>query len=294
MFFNYKVIIVGLAFLCSPFYVLACNCEIRNTLNFKDWNDAPIIFKAYLKDYVQTSQFVKLSFTNLEILKGKVKKDVTIFIKTNESHTLIHGIKRFHQGDNWIVFAEYDYNGRNEYLRLLDSEDSAYCALSRPIKNESDIVIDFIQSFPFAKTMNIYKTESSGIKISGVIENGSAIGNWKYSYPTGTFCTTEYKNGLKHGYELWYSKDSYGVYYKSQEKLYDQGRKKYLKLFDSSGTLREWIVYGETENFMLRFRSNKPIGKWVYNKLDESTTAYLMRKNGMKIFKMNKPIKELR
>ena len=294
MLCQFKFAIVGLTILFSPIYSIACNCEVKTDINLKDWNDAPIIFKANLESYVQTSQYIKLSFTRIEVLKGKIEKEVTIFIKTNESHTLIHGVKQFNQGDDWIVFAEYEYNGRAEYVRLVDSEDSAYCALSRPIQDESDTVLDFIKSFPFDKTLSIHTTEENGFQLSGEIENGVASGYWKYSYPTGTFCTIEYKNGLKHGYEFWYNKDSNGVYHKTQERLYKEGRKKYLKSYDFSGILREWIVYEENENFMLRFKSDKPIGKWVYNKLDETTTAYLMRKNGMKIFKMNKPIKELR
>lgn len=270
-----------------------CNCQIRTSYNIKDWNDTPIIFEAELVDFIQTTQFIKLTFNQIKTLKGSVKKKISIFVKLNESHTLIHGIERYQLGDKWVVFSEVEHIGKKKYLRLFDSEDSAYCALSRPITSNDSKLHDFLVQAP---TLNskLYQEQRSGLTSIGKIRNGVPKGQWKYAYDTGSHLISQYKNGLKHGAEKFFQVNHEHSSSITKEISYVNGKKEYLKTFDHDGKVREWIVYGSTENFLLRFRDGHVVGKWLYNKKSGITTAYLISSSSTKIFTLPKPIKELR
>jgi hypothetical protein len=276
-----------------PGIMLACNCEVRNSFNFRDWNDTPIIFKAILSDYVRTNQFIKLSFSEIDVVKGKFKDDVTIYVKTNESHTLIHGINTYQRGDTWLVFAEQENIGNKRYIRLVDSEDSAFCALSRPIHAQNDALLTYIDSISNFKQKEIVE-DTYNLRSIGNLRRGLPHGTWRYEYHSGTICIMEYRRGVKHGHELYFNKNQKGHYYKIKEVLFKYNTKQYLKTYHTNGMLSECIVYGAEENFLLRFRSGHLIGKWVYHKTSDKTTAYLNKKNSLEVFDLEKPIKELR
>lgn len=293
MSLNVRTILIWVLSIGIPAYIHACNCEVRNSFNIRDWNDTPIIFKAILNDYVRTNQFVKLSFNQINTIKGVVKDEITIYVKTNESHTLVHGISQYQSGDTWLVFAEKEIIGNKKYIRLLDSEDSAFCALSKPISSGDDLLLNYIESVANA-SINLVKEESDNLLSIGKLKHGLPHGKWKYKYPSGTICLMEYKRGVKSGLEQYFNADLNGQYQKTKEVFYVDNRKQYLKTYHTDGILSEWIVYGKEENFLLRFRSKHLIGKWVYNKLTGKTTAYLKKKKGVEIFEVDKPIKELR
>lgn len=88
-----------------------------------------------------------LKFEPRIAFKGEAPPDMTLYFQPGKNHTLLHAVKEFNNGDEWIVFARKRAKDGRVYYTLKESPSRVDCALSRPLRKapEEDPYIPFLQ-----------------------------------------------------------------------------------------------------------------------------------------------------
>ncbi len=115
----------------------ACNCEPALQLSADGWNDADIIFTATLLEH-KMGIVGMLEFEPRKMYKGEMDAAVTFYFQPGKDHTLLHAVRKFSPGDEWIVFARKTVRGGRVYYRLKESPLRSVCALSRPLEEDRE------------------------------------------------------------------------------------------------------------------------------------------------------------
>ena len=168
-----------LILLASIDNITACSCKAQPELTVMQMNDSELIFTATLEEYKIGMAAGSLKLKPKQVYKGALEESITIYFKLKDSHTLFSKSVKFEEQKDWIIFARKKVIGERKYYRLIDSEISTFCALSRP-------VIEKKGGDSFLRFLNETGNQSNGEKQFSDSENNLiAKGFYKENAPTG-------------------------------------------------------------------------------------------------------------
>jgi antitoxin component YwqK of YwqJK toxin-antitoxin module len=144
-----------------------------------------------------------LKFETKTTFKGEAPATATFYFQLGNNHTLLHAIKEFKAGDEWIVFARRKAIGDRVYYRLKDSPLRTLCALSRPIRQEGE-------EDPYILFLNSMAQQASGyqqffdkdgqLTAEGQYDSLIPVGPWTYYRPgRSNKVSGQYINGRREG-----------------------------------------------------------------------------------------------
>ena len=180
----------------------ACNCEPAAQPDVADWNDADVVFTATLSEH-KMGLVGMLKFESREKYKGNVEPTVTFYFQPGKDHTLLHAVKDFNPGVEWIVFARKEMVGGKVHYRLKASPTRTVCALSRPIQEdrEKDPYLLFLRDIaPRANGGQKIYNETDQLVAEGEYIGQTPIGEWIYHNPERkTSVSGQYIEGRREG-----------------------------------------------------------------------------------------------
>ena len=227
MFTFQRFVLIFAFLLFQVFNSFACSCKAKPELSILDLNDAEMIFTASIEEYSLGMAIGSLTFKPKEIFKGEVNQTLTIYFKLKDTHTLFHKSIKFREKEDWIVFIQSKSIGNRNYLRLKESENSSYCALSRPLnrKKDTDNYLAYLSKMSNLKDGFCQITsEDSILQAQGFYSNNIPIKLWKYYKPNGHLnLAGMYINGKREGEWLKYTSTSKGDNLVVQKRFYSKG-----------------------------------------------------------------------
>jgi antitoxin component YwqK of YwqJK toxin-antitoxin module len=277
-----KFFVLGsIVFVFNSSTTKACSCSAQSNLSIMNLNDSELIFTATLLEYRVGMGAGSLVFKPKHIYKGTLEETITIYFKPKNGHTLFNKSVQFQEQKDWIVFARKKVVAERKYYRLMDSEGSSYCALTRPIEKDAkkDAYLDFLstmgrQADGYQKIYN----EQNILIAEGKYENNRPIKEWKYYQTDGRpFISGGYKDGKKFGEWLKYTSSSKGSAVVIQKKYYDQGELKEIHDLRYSGAVSFKKFLSDTTEIRHYLFEDGTLNSVTYrNKEDNSmnTTSY--------------------
>ncbi|MCB0584713.1 MAG: hypothetical protein KDD06_05225 [Phaeodactylibacter sp.] len=180
----------------------ACNCEPAPQLGAADWNDADLIFTATLLEH-KMGMVGMLKFETQKTFKGETEPSFTFYFQPGKDHTLLHAVKNFNPGDEWIVFARRVVKENRVFYRLKETPTRTVCALSRPLleEKEDDPYLPFLEDM--AGNANGYRKiydENGQLLAEGKYDNLIPVSRWAYYRPERqTRSFGDYVDGRREG-----------------------------------------------------------------------------------------------
>jgi len=246
---------------------LGCDCKPRPEIGVSDWNDIGIIFKARLSVAQKSFQFGVLTFEEITMYKGTLPSDsLTLFFQPHKSHTLLHAIKKFTIGEEWIVFAKQEEIEGRIFYRLVDTNNKHYCALSRPLLKTEDAYLNFLDYM--VETANGYRQfyDTEGKLLSeGRYDQKIPTGHWKYYLEERIIYEGPFLQGLKNGHWLTYSYNRKGKQALTKKEVYENGKIKGSYNYALNGDLRWSLETTDHQKIYSYYRKNKLYNKLIYS-----------------------------
>lgn len=277
----------------------ACSCKNKSIPDIMDLNDSELIFTATLLKYEIGMAAGSLQFMPKYKYKGTLEDTITIYFQPQNAHLVFNKDVKFQENQDWIVFARIKTKGERKYYRLIETDGSNFCALSRPVKKnqEKDEYLDFLaqngnQPDGFKKFFNGEKELSA----EGFFINNAPSMEWKYYHSGGKpNISGEYKSGKREGEWLKYTTNSKGETTVIQKRYYNQGVLTEIQDLRYSGTISFKKILTDTTEIRHYLNEDETINSIVHrNKDDDSMKAIIYHENGLikeeKYFEENKLI----
>ncbi|MFT4664743.1 MAG: antitoxin component YwqK of YwqJK toxin-antitoxin module [Gammaproteobacteria bacterium] len=258
-----------------------CDCKPRPEIGVTDWNDIAFIFKARLVAAKKTVQFGSMTFDVVTEYKGTLPTDsITFYYQPYTSHTLLHAVKDFTAGKEWIIFARQEKVGQRIYYRLVDTDNDHFCALSRPLLKNKDAYLFFLDYM--AETANGYRQfyDTEGHLLSeGEYHQKVPKGQWKYYWKERLIYEGAFLKGKKNGHWLTYTYSRKGKQVLAKKETYENGKVKKTFNYHLNGDLRWTLEITDHQKTYSYYRNNNLDIKRV-SSLEDKTSYIAYYKKG--------------
>ncbi|MCO6480803.1 MAG: hypothetical protein J5I94_29445 [Phaeodactylibacter sp.] len=267
-----KYLLPAFLVLLSSVRALACNCEPVQQLGAADWNDADIIFTATLLEH-RMGMVGMLRFEPRKSYKGQGEPGMTFYFQPGKDHTLLHAVKEFRPGDEWVVFATKKNTGNREYYRLKASPNRADCALSRPVQ-EDDPYLTFLEEM--ARTAGGHRKmydEQGRLTAEGAYLEQVPVSRWAYYEPEReTVVSGNYENGRREGEWLLLKEMPGGKKQAIRKTIYNSGSPAEIHDYSHTGTISLKKILTDSTETRFYFRPDGALKNRIHANLEENTT----------------------
>ncbi len=267
-----KIILPVFLFLISAPRAIACNCEPVQQLGAADWNDADIIFTATLLEH-RMGMVGMLRFESGKSYKGQAGPEMTFYFQPGKDHTLLHAVKEFKPGDEWVVFATKKNTGNREYYRLKASPNRADCALSRPVQ-EDDPYLRFLEEM--ARTAEGHRKiydEQGRLTAEGAYRAKVPVSRWAYYEPERkTVVSGNYENARREGEWLLLKEMPGDKEQLIRKTIYNSGSPAEIHDYSHTGAISLKKILTDSTETRFYFRPDGTLKNRIHTNLDENTT----------------------
>ena len=271
-----KPVLFTLLFLgCNARALYACNCEPVLQLGAADWNDADIIFTATLLEH-KMGMVGMLKFEPEAAFKGEAPHNITLYFQPGKNHTLLHAIKEFINGDEWIVFARKRVKDGRVYYSLKESPSRVACALSRPLRKapEVDPYILFLQDM--SQKAEGYRTmydENGGLMAEGAYIAQIPVNHWAYYQPERKMAVSgNYVNGEREGEWVQTKETSDGGQQLIRKTLYRNGDIAEIHDYSYTGKVSLTKILTDSTETRLYYRPDGTLKNRIFTGLENNTS----------------------
>lgn len=254
---------------------LACNCEPVEQLGAANWNDADIIFTATLLEY-RMGMVGMLRFESRRSYKGQADAEMTFYFQPGKDHTLLHAVKEFKTGVEWVVFATKTLKGGKTFYRLKSSPSMVDCALSRPVQEEveADSYLTFLEDM--ARTAEGYRKmydEEGRLVSEGEYRSLLPVSNWAYYEPDREMVVTgRYQDGRREG-EWLHLKNKQQLIRKT---IYRSGEATEIHDYAHTGNVSLTKLLSDSTETRLYYRQDGALKSRIHTNLDNNATHIVM------------------
>ncbi|MCO6493958.1 MAG: hypothetical protein J5I98_36400 [Phaeodactylibacter sp.] len=264
-----------LLFWCNMPAALACNCEPAPQLGAADWNDADIIFTARLQEHGM-GLVGMLMFEPLQTFKGEIGPRVTFFFQPGRNHTLLHAVKEFKPGGEWIVFARKQAVDGKTHYRLQESPSRAVCALSRPLQEpaKEDPYLVFIKDMAErAGSDQKFYDKDGQLEAEGRHDGQIPVGEWAYyRAERNTRTSGRYIDGRREGAWLQAREMPDGSARLIRKTIYKDGLPSEIHDYSHTGAVSLKKVLTDSTEIRYYYREDGTVKSWINENLDNKTT----------------------
>ena len=253
----------------------ACNCEPAAQPEVADWNDADVVFTAALSDH-KMGLVGLLKFESREKFKGDVEPIITFYFQPGKDHTLLHAVKDFNPGVEWIVFARKEVVGDKIHYRLKASPSRTVCALSRPIQEdrEKDPYLLFLKSI--AQKANGHQEmydENNQLIAEGNYIGQIPVSEWAYHNPERkTSVSGQYIEGRREGEWIQRKELSNGEKQVIRKSIYRNGNPVEIDDYRHTGVISLKKVLSDSTEVRHYYRYDGTLKSKITDYLDDNTS----------------------
>ena len=258
--------------------LFACNCEPVVQLSAADWNDADVIFTATLTGH-KIGRVGMLKFDTQKAYKGEVDANITFYFQLGINHTLLHAIKEFKEGDEWIVFARKFVAGEKTQYRLKDSPVRTMCALSRPLQEDraEDPYLLFLKDMAQkAEGHRKMYDENGQLTAEGEYAGQIPVNRWAYyDIERKTKVEGDYVNGQREGAWLQTKPSSNGEQQAIRKTIYKNGIPAEIHDYSHTGQVSLKKILTDSTETRYYYRYDGTLKSKIVEDLDNNTTHIL-------------------
>lgn len=263
---------------CNVDTLHACNCEPALQLSADSWNDADVIFTATLLEH-KMGMVGMLKLESLKMYKGEIDPTVTFYFQPGKDHTLLHAVRKFSPGDEWIVFARKTVRDGRVYYRLKESPLRSVCALSRPIEEdrEKDPYLLFLGGM--AQKADGYQKiydDDGQLVAEGEYDRQIPVSRWAYYEPGRNMkISGNYAGGQREGEWLHLKERSNGEIQVIRKTFYQNGAPAEIHDYSHTGTVSLKKILSDSTEVRHYFRDDGTLKSKITVHFENNTTHIL-------------------
>jgi hypothetical protein len=252
-----------------------CECENVDHISMADWNDTELIFSATLVDISRSTQFTKLEFEDVSILKGVAHSRLDVVIENLNDHSLLQGKDKIGRQQRWLIFARTNTVAGNKVYKLASRANDPYCGLSRKMDEYS---LHSLSQFSQLTEQSDAQLLFANRQAVGGYMNRQPEGLWRYtdSRESDKYWVGEYEDGKRTG--EWYQYYIDDTNEKPQQKLvFEKGQLTQRVTYQPTGAIKTSESYSRIERKRSYFHREQITATWTHNIRNNQTLVQYIR-----------------